>query len=147
MFGFLALCMFGFAALLTKKLKNRRAGLFALVVGLAGSMLLYRSPMSNTIVAWADSTFVGSIAGTFGGWVGEPLPTSVVWSVLCIVGFAATLLDLRYNPTYNPVAIVALIITPIAARGSGSGVVTGFIDWLHTGGAAITAWVIGGAVA
>lgn len=147
MFGFLSICMFAFAFWLNKKLKGRRAGLIALIVGVAGSMLLYRSPLSATLVSWSDGTFMGAIAGTFGGWTGEALSTTVVWSVLCIVGFVMTLVDLRYDHTYNPWAIVALVITPVAARGSGSGVVTGFIDWLHTGGAAIAAWAIGGAVA
>ncbi len=146
MFGFLAICMFAFAFWLNKKLKGRRAGLIALIVGLAGSMLLYQSPASMTIVSWSDGTFMGSLAGTFGGWIGEPLPTGVIWSVLCIVGFVMTLVDLRYDHTYNPVAIGALVVTPIAARGSGSGLVTEFIDWVHTGGAAIAAWAIGGAV-
>lgn len=146
MFGFLAIVMFAFAFWLNKKLKGSRRGLIALLVGLAGSMLLYRSPMSSTIVAWMDSTFIGSLASTFGGWAGEPLPTSVVWSVLCIVGFVMTLVDLRYDHTYNPWAITALIITPIAARGSGSGVVTGIIDGVHSFGASFVAKIIGGAV-
>lgn len=147
MFGFLAICMFAFAFWLNKKLKGRRAGLIALVVGLAGSMLLYRSPMSSTIVAWADSTFLGSIAGTFSGWTGEHLPTSIVWSILCIVGFVMTLVDLRYDHTYNPWAITALIITPIAAHGSGGGVITNLIDGIHMFGAGLVAGIIGGAVA
>lgn len=146
MFGFLAICMFAFAFVLNKKLKGRWAGLSALLVGLAGSMLLYRSPMSSTLVARADGSFVGSLAGTFGGWIGEPLPTSVIWSVLCIIGFAMTLIDLKYDHTYNPWAITALVITPIAARGAGSGVVVSFVDWVHTQGAAIVAWAVGGAV-
>lgn len=147
MFGFLSICMFAFAFWLNKKLRGRWSGLTALIVGLAGSMLLYRSPMSSTIVGWADGTFMGAVAGMFGGWTGEALSTTVIWSVLCIVGFVMTIVDLRYDHTYNPWAIFALVITPIAARGSGSGVVTGFIDWVHTGGAAIAAWAIGGAVA
>lgn len=147
MYGFLAVCMFAWAFWLNKKLKGRRAGLIALLVGVAGSMLLYASPASMTIASWMDGAFMGTLSGTFGGWIGEPLPTSVVWSVMCIVGFFVTVVDLRYDHTYNPVAIIALTITPIAAKGSGSGVVTGFIDWVHTGGAAIAAWAIGGAVA
>lgn len=146
MFGFLAICMFGFAFWLNKKLKGRRAGLIALFVGLAGSMLLYRSPMSATIVVWADATFLGSIAGTFGGWTGEHLPTSIVWSILCIIGFVMTIVDLRYDHTYNPWAITALVITPIAAHGSGGGIVTSIIDGIHMFGAGIVAGIIGGAV-
>jgi len=146
MYGFLAICMFAWAFWLNKKLKGRRAGLIALLVGAAGSMLLYESPMSSTISNWANGTFIGGIAGAFGGWVGEPLPTGVIWSVLCIVGFVITLVDLRYDHTYNPVAIAALTITPIAAKGSGSGVVTGFIDWLHSMGATFVAGIIGGAI-
>lgn len=146
MFGFLSLCMFGFAFWLNKKLKGRRAGLIALIVGVAGSMLLYRSPASLTIVGWADTNFMGSLASTFGGWIGEPLPTGVVWSVMGIVGFAMTLVDLRFDHTYNPWAIGALVMTPIAMRGSGSGVVTWLIDWVHTVGAGCVAWAVGGAV-
>lgn len=147
MYGFLAICMFAWAFWLNKKLKGRRAGLIALLVGVAGSMLLYASPASLTISSWADGTFMGSLAATFGGWIGEPLPTSVVWSVLCIVGFFVSVVDLRYDHTYNPVAITALTITPIAAKGSGSGLIVGFIDWVHTQGAAVAVWAIGGAVA
>jgi hypothetical protein len=147
MFGFLSVCMFAFAFWLNKKLKGRRAGLIALLVGLAGSMLLYRSPLSSTLVSWADGTILGAIAGTFGGWSGEGLSTSIIWSVLCIVGFVMTIVDLRYDHTYNPVAITALIITPIAAKGSAGGVVTNLIDWVHTQGAGVAAWLIGGAVA
>ena len=146
MFGFLAICMFAFAFWLNKKLQGRWSGLVALLVGLAGSMLLYRSPMSSTIVGWFDGGMVGGIAGAFGGWIGEPLPTSVVWSVLCVIGFVMTLVDLKYDHTYNPVAITALVITPIAARGSGSGVVVEFIDWVHTQGADLVANVVGGAI-
>lgn len=146
MYGFLSLCMFVFAWWLNKQLKGRKAGLTALLVGIAGSMLLYQAPASGEIAAWSEGNFLGELASSFGGWLGEPLPTSVVWSVLCIVGFAVTLVDLRYNHTYNPWAIGALVVTPVAAKGSGSGIVTGFIDWLHSGGASIVAWAVGGAV-
>lgn len=146
MFGFLAICMFAFAFWLNKKLKGSRRGLIALLVGLAGSMLLYRSPMSSTIASWADANFMGSVAASFGGWTGESLATATVWSVLCIVGFGMTLVDLRYDHTYNPWAIAALVTTPIAARGSAGGVVTGAIDWIHSIGAGLAAWLVGGAV-
>ncbi|MDT0305043.1 hypothetical protein [Streptomonospora wellingtoniae] len=146
MYGFLALCMFGFAYWLNKKLQGKRHGLIALLVGFAGSMLLYQSPASMEIATWSDNHFLGTLASNFGGWIGEPLPTGTVWSVLCIGGFVMTLVDLRYDHTYNPWAIAALIITPVAAKGSGSGVVTGFIDWLHSGGAWVVAWAVGGAV-
>ena len=146
MFGFLALCMFLLASYLTKKLRHTKKGLIALVVGLAGSMLLYRSGASTAAVQWANSTFMGPLAGTFGGWTGEHLPTSIVWSILCIVGFVMTIVDLRYDHTYNPWAITALIITPIAAHGSGGGIVTSIIDGIHMFGAGIVAGIIGGAV-
>lgn len=146
MYGFLAICMFALASYLTKKLKGRRAGLIALLVGVAASALLYRSPMSSTIVAWANANLMGPLTGTFGGWVGEGLPASIVWSVLCIAGFVVTLLDLRYDHTYNPWAIAALVITPIAARGSAGGVITGFIDWVHSGLASMVSWAVAGAV-
>lgn len=146
MFGFLAICMFAFAFWLNKKLKGSRRGLIALLVGLAGSMLLYRSPLSTTIVTWMDNTFIGSLTSMFGGWAGEPLPTSIVWSILCIVGFVMTIVDLRYDHTYNPWAITALVITPIAAHGSGGGIVTSIIDGIHMFGAGIVAGIIGGAV-
>lgn len=147
MFGFLAVVMFAWAFWLNKKLKGRKSGLVALLVGLAGSMLLYRSPLSSTIVTWADSTFLGSIAGMFAGWSGEALPTSIVWSVVCIIGFVVTLVDLRYDHTYNPAAITALIVTPIAAHGSNGGFVTSLIDGIHMFGAGVVAGIIGGAVA
>lgn len=146
MFGFLAICMFCFAFWLNKKLRHGKKGLIALLVGLAGSMLLYRSPMSTSLMERANGSFIGGIAGSFGGWIGEPLPTSVVWAVLCIVGFVMTLVDLRYDHNYNPWAITALIVTPIAARGAGSGPVVGIIDWVHTMGSAIVAGAVGGAV-
>lgn len=146
MFGFLAICMFGFAFWLNKKLKGRKAGLIALLVGLAGSMLLYRSPMSATIVSWVDGTFMGNLTSMFSGWSGEALPTSIVWSILCIVGFVMTIVDLRYDHTYNPWAITALIVTPIAAHGSNGGFVTTIIDSVHMVGAGLVAGVIGGAV-
>lgn len=146
MFGFLAICMFAFAFWLNKKLRHSKAGLIALVVGLAGSMLLYRSPMSTTIVTWMNNTFIGSMASMFGGWTGEPLPTSIVWSMVCIAGFVMTIVDLRYDHKYNPWAITALVITPIAAHGSGGGFVTSLIDSVHMMGAGLVAGVIGGAV-
>lgn len=146
MFGFLAIVMFAFAFWLNKKLKHTKKGLVALAVGLAGSMLLYRSPMSTTLMQRANDSFIGNIAGAFGGWVGEPLPTSVVWSVLCIIGFVMTLVDLRYDHNYNPWAIAALIVTPIAARGAGTGAVTSLIDSVHMIGAGVVSSVIGGAV-
>lgn len=146
MYGFLAICMFLLAFWLNKKLKGSRRGLIALLVGLAGSMLLYRSPMSSTITAWADANFMGDIAASFGGWIGETLPTAIVWSVLCIAGFVATLVDLRYDHTYNPYAIAALVITPIGAKGAAGGVVTGLIDWVHGIGAGLVGWLVGGAV-
>ena len=146
MFGFLALCMFLLASYLTKKLRHTKKGLIALVVGLAGSMLLYRSGASTTAVQWANNTFMGPLAGTWGSWTGEALPVATVWSVVCIGGFIVTCIDLRYDHNYNPWAIFALLITPIAARGSAGGVITGFIDWIHTMGAGIAAWAVGGAV-
>lgn len=147
MFGFLCLCLFGLASYLTKKLKGRRAGLTALLVGVAASALLYRAPASSRIVEWSNANWMGSLTTSFGGLAGEGLPAAVVWSVLCIVGFIVTLVDLRYDHTYNPWAIAALVITPIAARGSGGGVVTGFIDWVHGGLGAFVAWAVSGAVA
>lgn len=143
---FLAVCMFGGAFYLNKKLKTTRTGLLALLVGLAGSMLLYRSPASQTILAWANERFVTPLAGWFGGTMGDPLPASVVWAVLCIGGAVVTVVDLWKNHKYNPAAITALIITPVAAHGAGSGMLPSLIDGLHTAGAGFVASIVGGAV-
>lgn len=146
MTGVLAVCLFGLASYLTKKLKGRRAGLIALLVGVSASAMLYRAPMSSHIVSWSNANWMGSIAGTFSGWFSEGVPAAGLWSVLCIVGFIVTIVDLRYDHTYNPWAIAALVITPIAARGSSGGWVTGFIDWVHNGIGSIVAWAVTGAV-
>ncbi|MEE2040908.1 hypothetical protein Q8791_27175 [Nocardiopsis sp. CT-R113] len=147
MFIFLAVCMFGAAFWLNKKLKGRKgAGLIALVVALAGSMLLYRSPASQTMLGWADDLAVGPIAGWVSGVLGEPLPLSVVYGVLCIAGAAITVMDLWKDHTYNTWAIAALIVTPIAAHGAGSGALPRLIDGVHTFGAGVVAGVVGGAV-
>lgn len=146
MTGVLAILLFLLASYLTKKLKGKRAGLIALLVGVSASALLYRSPMAMEIVTWANATWMGSLTETLTGWVGEMVPAYGVWSVLCIIGFVVTVVDLRYDHTYNPWAIVALVVTPIAANGSAGGVITTTIDWIHNGIGAIVQWVVMGAV-
>ena len=147
MYGFLSLCMFLLASYLTKKLKGRRAGLIALLVGVAASALLFQAPVSTKIVEWSNANWMGSLTASFGGLIGESLPPGVVWSILGIGGFIVTLVDLRYDHTYNPYAIVALVITPIATQGSAGGLVTDFIHWVHTLLAGAVAWAVSGAVA
>ena len=146
MSGVLALCLFGLASYLTKKLKGRRAGLIALLVGVAASALLYMAPVSGEIAAWSNAHWMGAIASTFSGWFSEGVPAAGLWSVLCIVGFIVTVVDLKYDHTYNPWAIAALVVTPIAARGAGGGVVVSLIDWVHSGIGAIVSWAVMGAV-
>ncbi|GAA4911130.1 hypothetical protein [Streptomonospora salina] len=143
---FLAATMFGAAFYINKKFKASKKGLLALLVGLAASMLLYRSPASQTILGWANDQFITPLAGWFGGTMGDPLPPSVVWAVLCIGGALVTAIDLWKNHTYNPAAIAALIITPVAAHGAGSGALPSIIDAVHTMGASAVAGIIGGAV-
>lgn len=147
MFAFLAACMFVGAYYLDKKLQMKLwGGLVPLLVGLAGSMLLYRSPASITILGWLNNWPVGPISGWFGGLVGEPLPVAVVYGVACIGGAVVTVFDLWKNHKYNPAAITALVITPIAAHGAGDGWLPQMIDMLHTWGAGAAAGIIGGTV-
>lgn len=147
MYVFLSLCMFGAAFWLNKKLKGKKwAGLLALLVGLAGSMLLYRSPASQTILGWSDELFVGPLAEMVSGWMGEPLPLATVYGVVCIAGFAITVMDLFKDHTYNTMAIVALVITPVAAHGTGAGAIPTVIDAIHTAGAGMVSGLVSGAV-
>lgn len=143
--AFLAAIMFG-AAWWINKQGFKKSGLLALVIAFGGSMLLYRSPASRTILDWANNTIVGSISDMVGSMLGDPLPTSVVWAVLCIAGFAVTVVDLWKNHNYNAGAITALIITPIAAHGAGSGALPSLIDGLHNGGAEMVSGFVGGFV-
>lgn len=147
MSGVLAVCLFLLASYLTKKLKGRRAGLTALLVGIAASALLYRSNVSSQIVSWSNANWMGSIASTLSGWFAEGVPSAGLWSILCIVGFIVTVVDLRYDHTYNPWAITALVVTPIAARGSSGGWATDLIDWIHNGLGGVVSWIVTGAVA
>lgn len=143
--AFLAAVMF-IAAWWINKQKFKKSGLLALIIAFGGSMLLYRSSASVTILEWANNTLVGSIADMFGDMLGDPLPTSVIWAVVCIAGFAVTVVDLIKNHHYNAAAITALVITPVAAHGAGSGALPALIDSLHTGGAKLVSSIIGGVV-
>ncbi|MFE0267265.1 hypothetical protein ACFWZ7_14405 [Nocardiopsis alba] len=143
--AFLSAVMFG-AAWWVNKQDFTKSGLLALVIAFGGSMLLYRSPASQTILGWANDTLVGSISDMVGSMLGDPLPTGVVWAVICIAGFAVTLIDLWKNHEYNPAAIIALVLTPIAAHGAGSGALPTLIDAVHTGGAGFVSGFIGGMV-
>lgn len=143
--AFLAAIMFG-AAWWINKQGFKKSGLLALVIAFGGSMLLYRSPASQTILGWLNETLVGSISDMVGGMLGDPLPSSVVWAVVCIAGFAVTVVDLIKNHQYNPAAIIALVITPIAAHGAGSGFLPAMIDGLHNGGAQLVSGIVGGVV-
>jgi len=143
--AFLAAIMFG-AAWWINNQPFSKSGLVALVIAFGGSMLLYRSPASQTLLGWANDTIVGSVSDMVGGMLGDPLPSTVVWAVICIGGFAVTLVDLAKNHNYNPAAIFALVITPIAAHGAGSGALPTLIDGLHTGGATFVSGIVGGVV-
>lgn len=143
--AFLAAVMFG-AAWWVNKQSFAKSGLLALVIAFGGSMLLYRSPASQTMLGWLNDTLVGTVSEMVGGMLGDPLPSSVVWAVVCIAGFAVTVVDLWKNHQYNPAAIIALVITPIAAHGAGSGALPTMIDALHTGGASFVSGIIGGVV-
>ncbi|MFL1381525.1 hypothetical protein [Nocardiopsis protaetiae] len=143
--AFLAAVLFG-AAWWINKQHFRKSGLIALVIAFGGSMLLYRSPASLTILGWANDTLIGALSGIIGGMLGDPLPTTVVWAVICIAGFAVTVMDLWKNHNYNAAAIFALVITPIAAHGAGSGALPALIDGLHTAGAGLVSGIIGGVV-
>ncbi|MFC7331388.1 hypothetical protein [Marinactinospora rubrisoli] len=146
MFGFFAICSFGAAYWLDKKLKMKFwGGMIPLVVGLAGSMLLYRSALSQTMVGWANSV-VEPMANQFGSMIGEPLPMAAVYGVLCIGGAAVTVMDLLKDHRYNPLAITALIVTPVAAHGSAGGFLPAVIDAVHMFGAGIVATFVGGAI-
>ena len=146
MSGVLALCLFGLASYLTKKLKGRRAGLIALLVGVAASALLYMAPVSGEIAAWSNAHWMGAIASTFSGWFSEGVPAAGLWSVLCIVGFIVTVVDLKYDHTYNPWAIAALVVSPIAGRVGGGVVVVSLFDLVHSGFGAIVSWAVMGGV-
>ncbi|MEU5859332.1 hypothetical protein ABZ799_28805 [Nocardiopsis dassonvillei] len=147
MFAFLSACFFGGAYWLDGKLTMKFwGGFIPLLVGLAGSMLLYASPASQTILGWLNNWPIGPLTSWLGGLLGEPLPVSVVYGVVCIAGAVVTGFDLWKDHTYNPVAITALVLTPIAAHGAGDGVLPAFIDMIHSWGAAAVAGVVGGAV-
>lgn len=143
--AFLAAIMFG-AAWWINKQTFKKSGLLALVIALGGSMLLYRSPASQTMLAWLNESVVGALSEMVGGMLNDPLPNSVVWAVVCIGGFAVTVRDLWKNHEYNPYAIAALVLTPIAAHGAGSGALPGAIDAIHTGGATAVSSFVGGVV-
>ncbi|RNL83573.1 hypothetical protein [Halostreptopolyspora alba] len=146
MFGFLALVCFGFAYWLDKKVRLKIwGGLLPLLVGVAASMLLYRSQLSITALDWA-SNIVDPFTDWFGGLVGEPLGAPTVYGVACIIGAAITAVDLYKNHTYNPVAISALVITPVAAHGSAGGWLPALIDALHSWGASVVATGVGATV-
>lgn len=143
--AFLAACMF-IGAWKINGQPFKWSGLLAVVIGFGGSMLLYRSPASQAMLGWANANFMGDLAGMIGTYFNDPLPPSVVWAVLCMAGFAITLIDLLKNHQYNTWAIAALLITPIAAHGAGTGGVPALIDGLHTGGGGLVAAIVGGAV-
>lgn len=147
MFAFLSACFFGGAYWLDKKIKLKFwGGIIPLLVGLAGSMLLYASPASQTILGWLNTWPIGPLASWLGGLLGEPLPVSVVYGVACIAGAVVTGFDLYKDHTYNPVAITALVITPIAAHGAGDGFLPAAIDMIHSWGATAVSGAVSGAV-
>lgn len=143
--AFLAACMFG-AAWWINKQKFKKSGLLALVIAFGGSMLFYRSPASQTALGWLNDSLIASVSDMVGGMLGDPLHSSVIWAVVCIAGFAVTIMDLIKNHHYNAWAIIALVITPIAAHGAGSGAIPGLIDGLHNGGATFVSGIVGGAL-
>lgn len=147
MFAFLSACFFGGAYWLDKKMTMKFwGGMVPLLVGLAGSMLLYASPASQTILGWLNGWPIGPLTGWLGGLLGEPLPVSVVYGVVCIAGAVVTGFDLYKDHTYNPVAITALVLTPIAAHGAGDGFLPQMIDGIHTAGATFVSGLVSGAV-
>ena len=146
MYGFLAIVFFAWAQWLDKKLRMPLwGGLIPLLVGLAGSMLLYASALSSTVAGWFNYV-VSPLAGQLGALMGEPIPLSTVWGVVCIAGAAVTVMDLWRDHTYNSKARTALIITPIAAHGAGGGWLPAVIDAVHQAGAGMVATIVAGAV-
>ena len=146
MYGFLAIVFFVWAQWLDKKLRMPIwGGLIPLLVGLAGSMLLYASALSST-VAQGLNYVVEPLASQLGSMIGEQLPLSTVWGVVCIAGAAVTVVDLWKDHTYNSKARTALIITPIAAHGAGGGWLPAVIDAVHQAGAGMVAAIVAGAV-
>lgn len=146
MYGFLAIVFFVWAQWLDKKLRMPIwGGLIPLLVGLAGSMLLYASALSST-VAQGLNYVVEPLASQLGSMIGEQLPLSTVWGVVCIAGAAVTVMDLWKDHTYNSKARGALIITPIAAHGAGGGWLPAVIDAVHQAGAGMVAAIVAGAV-
>jgi len=144
--AFLALCMF-IGAWKINGQTFKGSGIIAVLIGFGGSMLLYRSPTSQTILNWLNDNIMGAMTGAIGASLNDPLPPSVVWAVLCIAGFVVTIFDLWKNHQYNAWAIAALVITPIAAHGAGSGWVPWVIDAIHTFGAGVVGFIIGGSIA
>lgn len=146
MFGFLAICAFAAAHWLDKKLRMPVwGGIVPLTVALCGSMLLYASALSTTALGWANWLIV-PLTSWFGGLIGESLSPATVYGVACIAGAAVTVMDLWKDHTYNPRAIAAMIITPIAAHGAAAGWLPQIIDALHSAGAAIVAGWVGATV-
>lgn len=146
MYGFLAICAFAAAHWLDRKLRMPFwGGIVPLTVALCGSMLLYASALSTTALGWANWLIV-PLTSWFGGLIGEPLSPATVYGVICIAGAAVTVMDLWKDHTYNPTAIGALVLTPIAAHGAGNGWLPILIDAIHSAGAALVAGGVGATV-
>lgn len=126
--GFIALVLFAFAWLVNEKANGRKAGaIFAIVLALSGSFVLYASTWSETWCGWLGG-FLSGVGHMFGAEMSLPF----VLSAVCAASIVVVVLDLGLNPRDNPWAVGALIVGPVAAHGA-SGIVGSIAHGLFGG--------------
>lgn len=124
----LALLFFVAAALLNRRLEgNNWSPWVVLPTAIVGSLMWYAS-------AWSDKT-AGGVSGVL-NMIGAPV--TIVMSVICVIALVGTIADLIIDSTYNPAAVWALIIAPVAAHGAG-GFVGEFVRGMY-GGFTLGVW-------
>jgi hypothetical protein len=118
--GFIALVLFTAAWIINEKANGNRVGaIFALVLALAGSFVLYASTWSETWCGWLGSLLTG-VGNLFGGEMSLPF----VFSTVCVIAVFVIAVDLGVNAKDNPWAVGALLVAPVVAHGA-SGIIGG----------------------
>jgi len=116
--GFIALVLFAVAWIINEKANGNKVGaIFALVLALAGSFVLYASTWSETWCGW-----LGSILTGIGDMFGADMSLPFMFSMACVAAVFIIAVDLGVNAKDNPWAVGALLVAPVVAHGA-SGII------------------------
>lgn len=124
----LALVFFVAAWLVNRRLEgNNWSPWIVLPTAIIGSLMWYASAFSAKTANGLESV-IGAIGA----------PETTIMSVICVIALVGTIADLIIDSAYNPAAVWALIIAPIAAHGAG-GFVGEFVRGMY-GGITLGVW-------